>query len=92
MANQPLTALKLVRLAEFVSPEEWVRPLNEWVPPPMPLGEGGGEKAWELAELERMHAEAQFESLVSSTAAVPDRVLRMWALWPQSCVGYPPYI
>ena len=71
MANQPLTAVKLVRLAEFVSPDEWIRPLNEWSPPPMPEPELDGDgkgKAWLMAEQEREHAEVQFESLVRSSA------------------------
>jgi len=63
MAEQPLTALKLVRLAEFVHPSEWVRPLSEWEPPPMPEA-GGGLRLSQLAELEKEHAERQFDSLV----------------------------
>eukprot|EP00192_Tetraselmis_astigmatica_P004297 CAMPEP_0117683826 /NCGR_PEP_ID=MMETSP0804-20121206/20669_1 /TAXON_ID=1074897 /ORGANISM="Tetraselmis astigmatica, Strain CCMP880" /LENGTH=494 /DNA_ID=CAMNT_0005494569 /DNA_START=169 /DNA_END=1650 /DNA_ORIENTATION=- len=63
MTAEPLTALKLVRLAEFVQPEEWVRPLNEWLPPPFP--ERSDEMSLSrLAGLEKAHAEEQFESLV----------------------------
>ena len=72
MANQPLTALKLVRLAEFVSPDEWIRPLNDWNPPPMPEPDSNSDgkgKAWQMAEQEREHAEVQFDSLVSCSAA-----------------------
>lgn len=63
MAQHPLTALKIVRLAELVTPDEWVRPLAEWEPPPRPEPKEGTSRG-ARAEMEQNHAEEQFQSLV----------------------------
>jgi len=64
MANQPLTALQLVRLAEFVSPEEWVRPLNEWEPPESIFDGTEGLPLSQQRKLQEMHADSQLDSLL----------------------------
>eukprot|EP00873_Tetraselmis_striata_P013860 jgi/Tetstr1/434124/TSEL_023268.t1 len=64
MANQPLTALQLVRLAEFVAPEEWVRPLSDWTPPEKVFDGTEDLPLSQQRALEEMHADSQFDSLV----------------------------
>jgi hypothetical protein len=84
--DQPTVALQLMRFAEFISDDEYVRPLADWTPPPLPEGITAKDDLSfsELRALSASHAQDQFDSLITHLLvlyedAAPEHLLRAFS-------------